>query len=136
MKTFSKLSPSRLSELRPGALLKYAGQLITFEGRKSEPYKGQPEFMIDYTDSEGVAHRISEFVICQFATEHIDSVACAYCGKFRAPEDIQKRLIQRYRGSTLHTFCREGTCFDSYQSTVRRPSTIKPRNRSWGPSWK
>lgn len=136
MKTLSKLSPSRLSELRPGALLKYAGQLITFNGRQSETYKGQPEYVIDYTDSQGIARRISEFVICQSATEHIDAVACENCGKLRAPEDIQKRLIQRYRGSTLHAFCREGSCAESYQSTIRRPSKIKPRNRAWGSSWK
>jgi hypothetical protein len=138
MKVIPKISSERLSQLLPGALLKLGNQIVTFSGCKSDvDYRHRPTRFIEFVDSAGIQRRHEEEVVLLSATEYLDAEACAYCGKFRAPDDRKNVSIEMYRGSERHVFCRDGHCAESYQLTIKRPITRPTRqNIRRSPWWK
>ncbi|WP_051962344.1 hypothetical protein [Serratia sp. Ag2] len=138
MKTIPKIDRERLGQLLPGALLKLGSQIVTFDGYRDDvDYQQRPTRFVEYTGSDGCRRRFDEAIVLQSATEHLDAEMCAFCGKFRAPGDLQDVSIQMYRGSERHVFCSEGRCAESYQLTIKRPVTRHTRqNVRRSPFWK
>ncbi|MBP1015795.1 hypothetical protein J8628_02595 [Serratia fonticola] len=138
MKTIPKIDRVRLGQLLPGALLKLGSQIVTFDGcRDDVDYKQRPTRFVEYTGPDGCQRRFDEDVVLQSATEHLDAEACAFCGKFREPEDRKAVSIKMYRRTERHIFCVDGPCAEAYQATIKRPPARPPRqNVRRSPFWK
>ncbi|MEX2952540.1 hypothetical protein AB4K01_15220 [Serratia fonticola] len=136
MKTIPKIDRVRLGQLLPGALLKLGSQIVTFDGcRVALDYKHRPTRFVEYTGPDGCQRRFDEDVVLQSATEHLDAEACAFCSKFRTPEDRKAVSIQMYRGSERHIFCVDGPCAEAYQATIKRPLTRPTRQNVRRSPW-
>jgi len=125
-----KLTQQRLAELPPGTRIRIGRELVTFNSCSVRPnYKGEAETFVEYTDANGQALRHCEFTVLQSATEVIDAVMCKYCGKFRHPDDIVKKVINFWNRTEYHDFCVGGVCSQRFQQTPHfgRTTRIKAR---------
>ncbi|HHQ6589186.1 TPA: hypothetical protein ACSTLS_000724 [Serratia fonticola] len=136
MKTIPKIDRVRLGQLLPGALLKLGSQIVTFDGcRVALDYQHRPTRFVEYTGPDGCQRRFDESVVLQSATEDLDAEACAFCGKFRAPEDRRVVNVQMYRRTERHIFCVEGGCAEAYQATIKRPPVRTARQNVRRSPW-
>lgn len=128
MQAIPKLTTQRLAELPPGTPILLGSQLVTFSNCSIRPdYKGDEITFVDYLDPEGAEQSHCESTVLQCGTEFIDAVMCKYCGKFRQPGDISKKLIHFWNRTEDHEFCADTECSKRYQQTIRVPSQTRMR---------
>lgn len=124
MQAIPKLTANRLAELPPGTPIRIGTKLVIFTGCRISPnYKGEETTFVDYILPDGTQQSHDEFTVRQAATEFLESVMCRYCGRFRHPEDTEKRLIVFWNRSERDDFCRDRDCAQLYQQTIRIPSS-------------
>lgn len=130
MQPYPKLTRQRLAELPPGTPIRIGVLLVTFSGYAIRPnYKGEDEAFVDYTLPDGSSGSHMEYTLLESGTEHLDSVKCAYCGRFRHPEDTHKRPITYWNRTEHDDFCTDRGCAALCQQTVRRPSSNRQKLR-------
>lgn len=124
MQPIPKLTAQRLAELPPGTPIRIGTQLVTFTGCRISPnYKGNDETFVDYTLPDGSQRSHLQCTVLEAGTEHLSSVMCRYCGRFRDPEDVQRRTITHWNRSEYDDFCTDRGCAALYQQTIRLPSS-------------
>lgn len=123
MQAIPKLTTQRLAELPPGTPIRIGSQLVTFNGCSIRPnYKGEDEVFVDYTLLDGSPGSHFEYTVLDAGTEHLDSVRCRYCGRFRHPEDVVKGAVKHWNRSETDDFCADRGCARLYQQSIRVPS--------------
>lgn len=124
MQPIPKLTAQRLAELPPGTPIRIGTQLVTLSGCRISPnYKGEDETFVDYTLPNGKEMSHMQFTVLQSGTEHIESVMCRYCGRFRHPEDVKRSLITYWNRTDYDDFCTDRGCAALYQQTIHLPSS-------------
>ncbi|ROR14952.1 hypothetical protein [Erwinia sp. JUb26] len=123
MHPIPKLTAQRLAELPPGTPIRIGSQLVTFNGCSIRPnYKGVEETFVDYTLPDGTPGSHFEYTVLDAGTEHLESVRCRYCGRFRHPEDVVKGTVKHWNRSERDDFCADRDCALRYQQSIRVPS--------------
>lgn len=133
MRTVNKITQERLSLLATGTALKMGSQIILFNGvRNGIDSHNRPTQFVDYIDQKGEPRTFDIQIVLSCTTESLSAEPCAWCGKFRMPEDITKSTIHFYKRQERMVFCREGGCAASYQGSVKLPSkTFGHSNRKF-----
>lgn len=123
MNVIPRISSERLATLPAGTRIKFCDQVITL--------RGCSHGNVAYTEPDGTEKTTSDFVITNSATEDLTAVRCECCGRFLAPADVKRTLIQRYRTSEMITACADGLCTSVYQSRIKTPA----KSKAWRSRW-
>ena len=130
MQIIPKLTRQRIAELPEGTPIRIGSLLVTFNGCGIEKdIRGNNETFIHYIDEHGKHLRYSEWAITQSATEFTDSVMCAYCGKFRHPDDTRKKHIIFWNRTEEKVFCADSKCAQFHQQSIRVPVSRAGKSR-------
>ena len=123
MQPIPKLTVQRLAELPPGTPIRIGSQLVTFNGCSIRPdYKGEEVVFVDFTLPDGTPGSHFEHTVLDAGTEHLESVRCGYCGRFRHPDDVAKTTITHWNRREYDDFCTDRECAFHYQQSIRVPS--------------
>ncbi|MFZ5406641.1 hypothetical protein [Enterobacter asburiae] len=115
MQPYARLTADRLASLPPGSRLKLGGQIIKLTGRGSFTNSaGRTANMIEFVDSRGVPGSFDEDIVLASATEHLNSVMCAFCGARRHVNDCIVRSVSTYMTTSQSHFCEDKGCAERY----------------------
>ncbi len=129
MQPYERLTSERLASLPAGSRLKLGGQVIKLTGRGSFTNSaGRTESMIEYVDSRGVPGSFSESIFLDSATEHLNSVMCAWCGARRHQSDCNVQTVSTYMSTKQEHFCTDKKCAEKHFN--QNPSRAKNSRRT------
>ena len=129
MQPYKRLTSERLASLPAGSRLKLGGQVIKLTGRGSFTNSaGRTESMIEYVDSRGVPGSFSESIFLDSATEHLNSVMCAWCGARRHKSDCNVQTVSTYMSTKQEHFCTDKKCAEKHFN--QNPSRAKNSRRT------